>query len=140
VKTDFPSAIPEIPVSDICVAVDYYCRNLGFDLDWGGDEEGGIAGISRGSCRLFLTNGSFRQVHGNAGPVLIWINLASCQDVDALHQSWTSSQARIISKPERKPWKLYEFTVVDTDGNSLRVFYDFAWEEQDSSSSQRQAF
>jgi predicted lactoylglutathione lyase len=127
---DFPSAIPEIPVSDIRVAVDYYCRSLGFELDWGGDEEGGIAGISRGSCRLFLANGAFRQVHGNAGPVLTWINLASCQDVDALYQSWTHSQARVVGEPERKPWKLYEFTASDPDGNLLRIFYDFAWEDR----------
>jgi hypothetical protein len=28
------------------------------------------------------------------------------------------------------PHKLYEFFAEDIDGNFLRVFYDFAWEER----------
>lgn len=46
---------------------------LGFTLDWG-DEPGGIAGVSRGSCRLFLTNRRFRESYGNTDPILIWLN------------------------------------------------------------------
>ncbi|GFE84937.1 hypothetical protein GCM10011487_69370 [Steroidobacter agaridevorans] len=46
-EKQFPEAVPEIPVSDINRAVAYYKNQLGFSIDWGG-EEGGIAGISRG--------------------------------------------------------------------------------------------
>jgi predicted lactoylglutathione lyase len=122
---DFPAAVPEIPVSDINKAVDYYENNLGFKADWGG-EDGGIAGISKGHCRLFLTNPSFRETHGNAGPVLIWLNLDSKDEVNRLHEQWKADHARIVSAPEEKPWKLHEFTVADLDGNLLRVFYDFS--------------
>jgi catechol 2,3-dioxygenase-like lactoylglutathione lyase family enzyme len=66
---EFPAAVPEIPVSDINKAADYYKNNLGFTLDWGG-EDGGIAGISKGQCRMFLTNPAFRESHGNVGPHL----------------------------------------------------------------------
>ena len=41
--SDFPAAVPEIPVSDIDRAVDYYQNHLGFKKDWGG-ADGGIAG------------------------------------------------------------------------------------------------
>jgi uncharacterized glyoxalase superfamily protein PhnB len=121
----FPAAVPEIPVSDIDQASAYYEKNLGFQKDWGG-EEGGIAGISKGHCRLFLTNPSFRERYGNVGPVLIWINLSSKEEVNALYARWKATQARIVSAPEEKPWKLHEFTVTDLDGNLLRVFYDFS--------------
>lgn len=121
---DFPPAVPEIPVSDIRQAVAYYRNNLGFHLDWGG-EEGGIAGVSKGQCRLFLTNAPFRAGHGNAPPVLVWLNLNSKAEVDALYLAWKQTGARIISPPEDKPWKLREFTVLDLDGNFFRVFYDF---------------
>jgi uncharacterized glyoxalase superfamily protein PhnB len=122
---NLPAAVPEIPVGNIDQAVEYYVKNLGFKKGWGG-EDGGIAGIFHGHCRLFLTNPSFRELYGNASPVLIWLNLNSKEEVDALYAQWKDTQARIVSAPEDKPWKLREFTVADPDGNVLRVFYDFS--------------
>jgi len=119
----FPAAVPEIPSADITKAAAYYVSSLGFTLDWG-DDEGGIAGISRGSCRLFLTDPSFRKTYGNTGPVLFWLNLESKAEVDELFAQWKSAQAKILSEPENKPWKLREFTAADLDGNLIRVFYD----------------
>ena len=126
-KIEFPAAVPEVPVSNISEAATYYANSLGFTLDWGSDG-GGIAGISKGACRLFLTNPSFRGAHGNSAPVLIWINLKSRDEVDELHRVWSGKAANIVSPPESKPWNLHEFTAADLDGNLLRVFYDFAWE------------
>ena len=122
---EFPSAVPEIPVSDMNAALDYYARKLGFSIDWGG-AEGGIAGISKGQCRMFLTDADFRGQHGNVAPVLIWINLDSKAAVDEVFQIWKASDAKVVSAPESKPWKLHEFTASDLDGNLFRVFYDFS--------------
>ena len=122
---EFPSAVPEIPVSDMNAALDYYARKLGFSIDWGG-VDGGIAGISKGQCRIFLTDADFRRQHGNAAPVLIWLNLNSKAAVDELFRTWKANEAKIVSAPESKPWKLHEFTASDLDGNLLRVFYDFS--------------
>lgn len=127
-KPEFPAAVPEIPVTDMNAALDYYQRKLGFNVDWGG-AEGGIAGISKDQCRLFLTDHDFRQHHGNAPPVLIWINLNSRDEVDELYEIWKASEARIVSPPSPKPWKLHEFTASDLDGNLFRVFYDFSKDE-----------
>ena len=121
----FPGAVPEIPVSDIDTALQYYARCLGFSIDWG-EGGGGIAGISQGDCRMFLTNDAFREHYGNTGPVLIWLNLDSKEAVDALYELWRRNQAKIIAPPESKPWGLHEFTAVDLDGNLFRVFHDFA--------------
>jgi uncharacterized glyoxalase superfamily protein PhnB len=122
---EFPAAVPEIPVSDMNAALEYYARQLGFSLDWGGAESG-IAGISRGQCRIFLTDREFRAPHDNAAPVVIWLNLNSKDEVDELYAIWNDGGARIISPPESKPWKLHEFTASDLDGNLFRVFYDFS--------------
>ncbi len=124
----FPAAVPEIPAVNVDKAAEYYVKNLGFTLDWG-DDEGGIAGISRGSCRLFITNGAFREHYGNRAPILLWLNLDSKAEVDGLWEQWKVTHARIVSEPEDKPWKLREFTAVDLDGNLLRVFYDFRGDE-----------
>ncbi len=131
---ELPGAIPEIPVDELGAALAYYQKQLGFTHDWGGESGGGIAGISQGSCRLFLADRAFRERrYGNAPPVLIWLNLNSKAEVDELHARWSRSGAKIISPPESKAWKLHEFTAVDIDGNLLRVFYDFAWETRGDS-------
>ena len=64
---EFPAAVPEIPVTDMDQALDYYERKLGFSVDWGG-AGGGVAGISKGHCRMFLTDRDFRAGYGNAAP------------------------------------------------------------------------
>jgi predicted lactoylglutathione lyase len=124
-KDEFPGAVPEIPVSDVDQAAAYYKDHLGFTIHWGDEGGGGIGGIWKGRCRLFLTNAAFRRSYGNSGPVVIWLNLGSKNEVDDLHETWSRSGARIVSPPESKPWKLHEFTAADLDGNFLRVFYDF---------------
>jgi len=124
-KDDFPAAVPEIPVTDMDQALDYYRDKLGFNIDWGG-AGGGIAGISKGQCRVFLTDSDFRKHHGNAPPVTIWLNLDSKDEVNELYRIWNAAGARINSAPESKPWKLHEFTASDPDGNLFRVFYDFS--------------
>ena len=124
-KNVFPAAVPEIPVTDMNAALDYYRDKLGFNIDWGG-ADGGIAGISNGQCRMFLTDAAFRTQHGNAPPVMIWLNLNSEEEVVELYEIWNSNGALIISPPILKPWKLHEFTASDTDGNLFRIFYDFS--------------
>ena len=128
-RSEFPGAVPEIPVKDIYDAMLYYRDNMGFTLDWGG-EELGLAGISKGNCRMFLANGEYRKERGNAGPSLIWLNLENKEAVDELHRTWTLSQAKLISAPESKPWGLHEFTAADPDGNLFHVFYDCATAER----------
>ncbi len=132
---DFPAAVPEIPVADLAQAAAYYQNQLGFHLDWGGHDsgpdsadDGGIAGISHGNCRMFLTNPSFRAGYRNGAPVLIWLNVTSKSEVNQLYEAWAGAGARIISPPEDKPWNLREFTAADLDGNLFRVFYDFSRE------------
>ena len=128
--TPFPKAVPEIPVSNVEKAAEYYVNALGFHLDWHNPQDG-IGGISQGDCRIFLTNAPFRQHYGNSSPVIIWLNLESKQEVDELYHRWRDSGAKILAEPEDKPWHLREFTVADLDGNQLRVFYDFTWELTD---------
>ena len=128
-SSEFPSAVPEIPVGNIDAAVRYYQDSLGFTLDWCA-EDLGLAGISRGRCRMFLASPEFRKGRGNTGPTMTWINLDSKEAVDELHRTWTAGHARLAADPESKPWGLHEFTAADLDGNLFRVFYDFATAER----------
>ena len=77
---------------------------------------------------MFLTNSPFRKRSGNRGPVVVWLNLASKDEVDELHRRWKAAGAKIVAQPEDTPWNLREFRTADPDGNQLRVFYDFSQE------------
>lgn len=92
--THFPQAVPEIPVSNVEKAAEYYVIVLGFNFDWGNDE-GGIAGISQGECRMFLANAAFHQGYGTGGPVMIWLNLNSKARVQG-RRSGRQSTARVL--------------------------------------------
>src|SRR5689334_15295242 len=111
-KPEFPPAVPEIPVSDLAAAMRDYRDRLGFTVDWS-DEELGLAGISKGRCRIFLANAAYRRGYGNVGPSLTWLNLDSRDAVNELHRVWAAAGARIVSPPESKPWGLHEFTAAD---------------------------
>jgi predicted lactoylglutathione lyase len=125
-----PPVCPEIPVANLNPALSYCRDQLGFKVDWS-DEQLGLAGLSRGDTRMFMTSARYRSVLGNQGPIVLWLNLANRDEVDALHARWAAAGARIADPPEAKPYnKLYEFFAQDIDGNYFRVFYDFAWEEK----------
>jgi predicted lactoylglutathione lyase len=132
-RLELPGAVPEIPVTDMKAAAAYYQNKLGFTIDWGG-EELGLAGISKGNCRIFLANSVYRKQYGNVGPALIWLNLDSKDEVNDLYKLWSRSEAKLLSEPESKPWGLHEFMAKDLDGNLFRVFYDFGNAESGSKS------
>lgn len=125
----FPAACPEIPVESLAAALACYRDQLGFTIDWS-DEQLGLAGLSRGDSRLFMASAAYRSVLGNRGPIVLWLNLSGRGEVDALHAEWARAGARVAGPPKAMPHKLYEFFAEDIDGNVLRVFYDFAWEEK----------
>ena len=118
-------AVPEIPVSNLEKAAEYYVNVLGFHFDSSNDEDG-IGGISQGDCRLFLTPPLPPRLC-QCGTIVVWLNLDSKPEVDELYHRWREAGAK-IAEPEDKPWNLREFTAADLDGNRLRVFFDFTWE------------
>lgn len=120
----YHKAVPEIPVSDVRKAAEYYVNVLGFRFDWG-SEEVGIAGISHGACRMVLTKEPFRQSCATGGPVMALLNLDSREEVDELFRRWQRAGANIISHPKDRPWGC-EFRVADLDDNQLQVSYDFS--------------
>ena len=97
-SSTFPGAVPELPVHDIATAVAYYQRCLGFSVDWE-DEELGLAGISRGACRMFLANEEYRKQRGTVGPTVIWLNLESTAAVDDGSGAAASVRRSAIIRP-----------------------------------------
>ena len=62
---------------------------------------------------MFLTNAPFRAVHGPKGPVIVWLNLNSKQEVDEPFARSKETGGEIVEAVEDKPWNLREFRVAD---------------------------
>ena len=116
-----PSPVPELPVSDIRAAGEFYKRSLGFSVDW--IYEDAIAGISKDDARIFIRQKTAHE-REQGYSVLIWLNLNSPSEVDELYEDWKSRGVQITDELETKPWNLREFTAQDPDGNRFRVFHD----------------
>lgn len=56
---ELPAAVPEIPVSDVAAATQYYREKLSFAIDWI-EADIALAGISRDRCRIFLAGPASR--------------------------------------------------------------------------------
>jgi hypothetical protein len=52
---------------------------------------------------MFLTNTAFREPYGTNGPVTIWLNLESKDQVDELHQRLARTKAKILSERKTSP-------------------------------------
>ena len=108
---------PVLRVRDMAASIDYYTRALGFKVDWGYPAEGDsfFASVSRGKCHLFLSVGD----QGHPGS-WVWIDGV---DVEALHEEYRASGARIRNPPTNYTWAL-EMQIEDPDGNVLRFGSD----------------
>ena len=97
---------------------------LGFTFDWG-TTKAALQASQGGIADCLSPIAPSRESHGNIAPILFWLNLGSKAEVDELFAQWKAAQAKIVSEPDDKPWKLREFMAADLDGNLIRVFYDF---------------
>jgi len=103
--------VPELPVSDVENAQQYYRKYFGCKIEWiyPGKE---IGAVSNGETALF-----FRKRSDNSQPSVLWVY---CDNVDESYKKLVASGANIVEELEEKPWNLRQFTVHDLDGN---VFY-----------------
>ena len=112
-------AIPTLPCRSMSATVEFYKR-LGFE---GGAHEfnSEYAILRRGAVELhFFTHKELVPAESSAG---CYIRVL---DVESIYRSISSSQLPRTGIPrmdtlEDKPWGLREFSVVDPDGNLLRI-------------------
>jgi predicted enzyme related to lactoylglutathione lyase len=107
--------VPELPVTDVERAQQYYRDALGFEIGWlyPGRE---IGAVSRGNAAIF-----FRRRTPPFEPSIHWI---FAKELDVTYNELKSSGAKIVEPMERKPWGLRQFAVEDLDGNRFYFHCD----------------
>ena len=103
---------PEIPVSDLKAAIDYYCQKLGFDLVME-LPPGGYAILERDGIAIHL----FEEDAKLSVSVIVHI---FTHELDELHAELRNRGASICQDIIRKPWGNRDFRVNDCAGNMLK--------------------
>jgi uncharacterized glyoxalase superfamily protein PhnB len=123
---------PILYAQNVARSIAYYVDVLGFRLGWawsdaeqrflkhGDTAAPTFALVGRGPVHLMLC----QQTQGAPG---MWLHLDvdKPEQLDALHEAWARSGARILEPPSRRPWNMYEMRVQDLDGHVLRVSAHF---------------
>jgi uncharacterized glyoxalase superfamily protein PhnB len=111
-------AIPVLHISSAVAAEDFYCRHLGFRLEFAhrgspNQPDPAYMGVTRDGIWLHLSSFSHDSVPGSA------VNLV-VEDVDALHSEFQAKSVPIRLPPTNQTWGTREMYIQDPDGNSLR--------------------
>lgn len=114
----FKLAIPLLHVTDSSAATDFYCKGLGFRMEFAhrGDDKKPdpcYIGLARDGIWLHLSSFSGDGVAGGVVNMLV-------EDVDALHSELVSKGVPIDTGPVDQTWGTREMYVKDADRNSLR--------------------
>ena len=107
--------VPELPVADVERAQQHYKDALGFEIGWLYPNKE-IGAVSHGRAAIF-----FRKRAKPFEPAVHWV---FADDIDATYQELKSFGANIVEPLERKPWGLWQFTVMDLDGNLFYFHHD----------------
>lgn len=103
---------PEVPVTDVNAAIDYYCQKLGFELAAKLDS-GDYAIVERDGIALHL----FQQHPESFVPIGLHL---FTDDLESLHAELCGRGATICQDIARKAWGNRDFRVSDSTGNILK--------------------
>ena len=109
----FPQPTPELPVSDVLTAQEYY--NLGFEIGWY-NAAAKIGEVSHGECSIF-----FRETPEKQLASTFWV---FCENLEALQTELVQRGAHIPDQLASKPWGLRQITVKDHCANNFHFCHD----------------
>ncbi|MDR3774718.1 MAG: VOC family protein [Terracidiphilus sp.] len=111
-------SVPLLHVSNAVAAQEFYCKRLGFTLEFGHGPNGSNGdpcyfGISRDGIWIILSSFGGDGVAGGVVNLLV-------DNVDALHTEFVAAGVTIDTPPIDQSWGTREMYVKDADRNCLR--------------------
>lgn len=114
---------PVLPSADLDDTIEFY-RSLGFTLGYDDRDEDGYIIMSMDGASLHFFYHDALDATGNES--VCYLNVP---DALAVHERWSAlglgpDDVPSLGELEDKPWGKREFSLVDPDGNVLRVGHD----------------
>ena len=105
------SLAPQLPVRDVAESQRYFRDVLGFEIAWiRGDRFGAVQG---GKTEIFLCKSDTPPA---AATICVLVD-----DADSLFAIYQERGAKIVERPETKPWGVHEFTIEEPNGHLFRI-------------------
>jgi catechol 2,3-dioxygenase-like lactoylglutathione lyase family enzyme len=108
-------ALPELPVSRVAAAVEYYRDVLGFKINY---QQEDLGVMDRDAITILLIERT--KHHQGIGSFEVYV-----EDADALYDELRAKGAQIEGPPVNRAWGLREFRVFDPDGNRITLAQTF---------------
>lgn len=105
------NAIPVLRIADMETSLAFYVGVLGFEIEWQGEQPGGIAGLRRDGVPIMLST------LDGAGPCLVWIGVSDVRPIYEAIQRQPEPMG-VLYPPTRNSYAL-DMQVKDSDGNVL---------------------
>jgi catechol 2,3-dioxygenase-like lactoylglutathione lyase family enzyme len=115
-------AIPVLHVSSSGAAEEFYCKKLGFQVEFvyrieKNNPDPGYIGLKRDGAWLHISSFPGDGVSGGVVYLLV-------DNVDVLYEEFIQKKVPIDLKPTNQIWKNREMYVKDLDGNSIRFIQE----------------
>jgi len=112
VNMKFDKAVPILYATDVSRSIKYFVEQLKFGNEWEWDKPPTFGGVSRDEVQIFFC----KDFQGSPGT---WLSVF-VDNVDEYYELIKDSDAKILSKPETKPWSVREMQVECPDGHVIR--------------------
>ncbi len=109
----FGHVTPILSVKNFPASAEHYTKVLGFKKKWDWGTPPVFGCVERNDVSIFLC----QEAQGQPGT---WIFI-DVNDIDALHEEYKKSGAKIRQEPTNFPWGSREMKVEDIDGHSMRM-------------------
>lgn len=103
---------PDLSVTDVLAAADFYTKKLGFTLGFTWGDPPNMVGVNLGSVSMHLSQGTPTP---SACSVYFVVG-----DADELYEFHRASGVEIVESPADRPWGLRDYRVRDLDGYELK--------------------
>ena len=108
----FKKAVPILYSTSVSNCIAYFIEQLKFEHKWEWDSPPTFGGVYRDDVEIFFC----KTDQGNPGT---WLSIM-VNNVDDYYDLIKSSGAKILSKPDTKPWNMREMLIECPDGHIIR--------------------
>lgn len=108
-------ALPELPFDNVEAAIKYYCKVLGFKINYSQHD---LGVLYRDEVTILLIARTPR--HTGIGSFEVYV-----ADADGLYDEFRTAGAKLQGAPVSQPWGLRTFQLLDLEGNRLTFAQPF---------------
>jgi len=124
-KVKLTNLCPVFISEDVRITVEFYVEKLGFKFATHYDKIDNFATIYRDSIEFVIVQSKFGKIESNTkrygAGYDAYINTETVSGVDIIYEEFISKGVKVVSKPHKTDYGIYEFVIEDIDGRFIGI-------------------